>query len=51
MGYKSESMLKKVEGKILRPGVILVPIPKVELFRTFLETWEVDYTLKMIYME
>ena len=51
MGYKSESILKKVEGNILRPGVILVPISKIELFRTFLETWEVDYTLKNIYME
>ncbi len=51
MGYKAESMLKKVGGKILKPGVILVPIHKIELFRTFLETWEVDYTLKIIYME
>ena len=51
MGYKSESILKKVEGKILRPGVILVPISKLELFRTFLETWQVDYTLKTVYME
>lgn len=51
MGYKSESMLKKVEGKILRAGVILVPISKLELFRTFLETWKVDYTLKVVYME
>lgn len=51
MGYKSDSMLKKVEGKILRPGVILVPTSKLELFREFLETWEVDYTLKNIYME
>lgn len=50
-GYKSESMLKKVEGTILKPGVILVPIEKVELFRTFLEVWEVDYTLKIIYLE
>ena len=49
--YKSESMLKKVNGKILRPGVILVPISKVELFRTFLETWKADYTLKIVYME
>lgn len=51
MGYKSESMLKKVEGKILKPGVILVPISEVELFRSFLERWEVDYTLKIVYME
>lgn len=51
MGYKSESILKKVDGKILRPGVILVPIDKVEFLRTFFETWEADYTLKMIYME
>jgi len=51
MGYKSESMLKKVDGKILKPGVILVPISKIELFRAFLETWEADYTLKIVYME
>jgi len=51
MGYKSESILKKVSGKILKPGVILVPISKIELFRSFLETWKVDYTLKIIYME
>jgi len=50
MGYKSEPILKSVEGKILKPGVILVPMEKVELFRTFLETWKVDYTLKMIYI-
>ena len=50
-GYKSEAMLKKVEGNILRPGVILVPVSKVELFRTFLETWGADYTLKVVYME
>jgi len=50
-GYKSESILKKVSGNILKPGVILVPIDKVELFRTFLETWKVDYTLKIIYMD
>ena len=51
MGYKSESMLRKVSGKVLKPGVILVPISKIELFRTFLEIWEVDYTLKVIFME
>lgn len=51
MGYKSESMLKKVNGEILRAGVILVPISKVELFRTFLERWNVDYSLKFIYKE
>jgi len=51
MGYKSESALKKSEGKLLKPGAVLIPISKVELFRSFLETWEVDYTLKMIYSE
>ena len=51
MGYKSESTLKKVKGTLLKPGVILVPIGKVEFFRTFLEVWEVDYTLKNIYIE
>jgi len=50
MGYKAESMLKKCDGKILMPGVILVPVEKLELFRTFLETWKADYTLKMIYV-
>lgn len=50
-GYKAESMLKKVKGTILRPGVILVPIEKVELFRTFLETWKVKYRLKYTYIE
>ena len=50
-GYKSESVIKKVSGKVLKPGVILVPIDKVELFRTFLETWKVDYTLKIIYVD
>ena len=51
MGYKSESILKKTDGKILKPGVILIPMEKVELFRAFLETWNVDYTLKIIFME
>lgn len=50
-GYKSESVIEKVNGVILKPGVILVPIEKIELFRTFLETWKVKYRLKYVYME
>lgn len=50
-GYKSESILKKTKGQILKPGVILIPIEHVEHFRTFLEVWKVDYTLKYIYLE
>lgn len=49
-GYKAESILKKVNGIILKPGVILIPIQNIEFFRTFLETWNVKYTLKYIYV-
>lgn len=49
-GYKAEPVLEKVKGNILRPGVILVPIKNVEYFRTFLESWNVKYTLKYIYL-
>ena len=51
MGYKAESVLEKVNGTILKPGVILVPIEKVELFRSFLERWNVRYKLRYIYIE
>lgn len=50
-GYKAESVLDKVKGIILRPGVIMVPIEHVEYFRTFLETWNVKYKLKYIFVE
>jgi len=49
-GYKSESVLKKVNGIALKPGVILVPIENVEYFRTFLDTWNVKYTLKYTFI-
>ncbi len=50
-GYKSTSMIEKVNGKLLKPGVILVPIKKVEEFRSFLENWKVKYTLNYIFLE
>lgn len=50
-GYKSESVIKKVEGILLKPGVILVPIKNFEYFRTFLETWNVNYRVKYVYIE
>lgn len=51
MGYKAESVLKKTNGEILRPGVILVPIDNVEYFRDFLNRWEVRYRLKYVFVE
>ncbi|MCX6707550.1 MAG: hypothetical protein NT001_05425, partial [Candidatus Woesearchaeota archaeon] len=50
-GYKSESILKRTEGKVLKPGIALIPIENVELFRSFLEVWKAKYTLKYITME
>ena len=50
-GYKSESVIKKTEGKLLKPGVILIPIKHIEYFRTFLETWNVSYRVKYVYVE
>lgn len=47
-GYKSESILKKVGGEVLKPGVVIVPMDNVEYFRTFLQTWKAKYTLKYV---
>jgi len=48
-GYKSESILKKVDGTIIKPGVLLVPTQHTEYFREFLNTWNAKYKLKFIY--
>jgi len=50
-GYKSTSMVKEAGGSVLKPGVILVPMEKIELFREFLEQWDVEYNVKIVYME
>ncbi|HLC46194.1 MAG TPA: nucleotidyltransferase domain-containing protein [Candidatus Nanoarchaeia archaeon] len=50
-GYRSESILARVNGILLKPGVVLVPIERVELFRSFLEVWKAKYSLKYISMQ
>ncbi len=36
-------IIKELTGIKLADGVILVPLPKVEVFRSFLEFWKVEY--------
>ncbi len=50
-GYKSEPVLKQTEAVVLTPGAVLVPITKVEKFRSFLEYWKASYTLKYVWVE
>ena len=49
-GYKAVSPLEEAKGKQIKPGAVIVPIEKVEYFRAFLETWNVEYGLKYCFM-